>query len=160
MVSDTQIDTTVPNGTTNGVLKVTTPGGTATSSGSFTVTTTPVITGFTPTSGPPGTQVTISGSNLNNASSVTIAGTAAVINSDSATQILATVEAPANSQGPIVVTTPGGTADTTSLRDAQLHGGVPPACARNFFVHAHQWHRRDFGDNQWGQFHRNYGGAL
>ena len=126
VVSDTQIDTTVPNGTTNGVLKVTTPGGTATSSVSFTVTTTPVITGFTPTSGPPGTQVTISGSNLNNASSVTIAGTAAMINSDSATQIKATVEAPANSQGPIVVTTPGGTADTTSLPTPNFTVVSPP----------------------------------
>ena len=118
VVSDTQIDTTVPNGTTNGVLKVTTPGGTATSSVSFTVTSTqlpPAISGFTPTSGPPGTQVTISGSNLNNASSVSIAGTAAVIKSDSATQILATVGASASGSGPIVVTTPGGTADTTSL---------------------------------------------
>jgi IPT/TIG domain-containing protein len=48
---------------------VTTPGGAATSA-TFTVTAAPTITGFSPASGPIGTQVTITGMNFTGATGV------------------------------------------------------------------------------------------
>src|SRR5207249_4809664 len=65
--TSTQITATVPNGATSGPIQVTTPGGTATSASSFTVTTPPAppsISSFSPTSGPVGTSVAITGSNF------------------------------------------------------------------------------------------------
>src|SRR5262249_39145798 len=49
----------VPDGGTSGPIAVTTSDGTGTSASSFTVTLS--ITGFSPTSGPPGTEVTLTG---------------------------------------------------------------------------------------------------
>jgi hypothetical protein len=49
--SDTSITLTVPSGATSGKITVTTPGGTATSTLSYTVIQAPTITSFTPTSG-------------------------------------------------------------------------------------------------------------
>ena len=69
----------------------------------------PSISGFTPSGGPVGSSVTISGSHFSGASGVSFGGTstsAFVVNSDS--QISATVPAAASS-GPISVTTPNGT---------------------------------------------------
>jgi len=59
--SDTQITATVPAGATTGPIAVTDSEGTATSTASFVVATAagPCITTFTPTSGNPGTVVTI-----------------------------------------------------------------------------------------------------
>jgi subtilisin-like proprotein convertase family protein len=73
----------------------------------------PTITSFTPTSGPPGTSVTITGTNLTGATSVTFGGALATFTVDSATQITATV--PSNAvTGPIAVTTAGGTATSST----------------------------------------------
>ena len=115
--ADTSITTSVPPGATSGSISVTNANGTATSANSFTVTApAPAISGFSPNSGPAGTtQVTITGTNLSNASSVTIAGTAATINNNTATQILATVGASATGSGLIALTTPGGSADSHLL---------------------------------------------
>jgi hypothetical protein len=111
--SSTQITATVPSGATSGPIAVTTSGGTATSAASFTVTvpppSPPTISGFTPTSGPVGTSVTISGSNFTGATSVTFNGAAAVFAVNSAAQITATVPSGATS-GPVAVTTSAGTA--------------------------------------------------
>jgi hypothetical protein len=73
----------------------------------------PALTSFAPTSGPVGTSVTITGSNLTGATAVKFNGTTAgsAVNSD--TQITATVPAGA-STGPISVTTPGGTASSSA----------------------------------------------
>jgi hypothetical protein len=112
--SDTQITASVPSGASNGSISVTTSGGTATSSGTFTVTApAPRLTSFSPTSGPAGASVTITGSNLTGATAVKFSGASAsfVVNSDA--QITATVPAGA-STGPISVTTPGGTATTSA----------------------------------------------
>ena len=70
------ITATVPVGATNGLITVVTPGGTASSSTSFTVTPSPppTITGFSPPSGPVGSSVTINGTNFTGASDVRFNG--------------------------------------------------------------------------------------
>ena len=107
--SATQITATVPAGATTGTIAVTTPGGTGTSAAIFTVIPTPTITGFTPTSGPVGTSVSVTGTGLSGATSVKFNDTSAAFHVHSATQITATVPTGAGS-GTIAVTTPGGTA--------------------------------------------------
>ena len=74
----------------------------------------PTITSFTPTSGPTGTSVVISGSGFVGSVQVNfngVAATSVVVNS--ATQITATAPAGATT-GPISVTTSGGTVTTTT----------------------------------------------
>ncbi|MCI1189277.1 IPT/TIG domain-containing protein [Hymenobacter sp. DH14] len=120
VVSANQITATVPTGATTGRITVTTPNGIAVSASSFTVQV-PVITSFTPTSGPAGTQVTITGNYFTGATQVTFNGTpATVFTVVSATQITVTVPVGATS-GPIVVTAPvgSGTSATPFL--------IPPA---------------------------------
>jgi hypothetical protein len=109
VISATAIQATVPAGATTGPLSVTTPGGTATSTGSFTVLLPPTITGFTPATGPAGTTVTIGGTNFTGTTAVRFNGTAASFAVTSATAIQATVPAGATT-GPLSVTTPVGTA--------------------------------------------------
>ena len=76
----------------------------------MTVSPAPTITGFSPTSGPVGTSVTLAGTGFTGATAVKFAGTAATSYSvASDAQITATVPAGATS-GTISVTTPGGTA--------------------------------------------------
>jgi len=111
--SATAIQATVPAGATTGPLSVTTPGGTATSSSSFTVVSPPTIASFAPTSGAVGTSVTINGTNFTGATAVAFNGVSASFTVSSATAIQATVPAGATT-GPLSVTTPGGTATSTS----------------------------------------------
>ena len=107
--SNTQISATVPAAATTGPIAVTTPSGTGTSANSFTVPQPPpTVTSFTPTSGSAGTLVTLTGSALTGATSVTFGGASASYVVDSNTQISATVPAAATT-GPIAVTTPSGT---------------------------------------------------
>src|SRR5438046_255433 len=73
----------------------------------------PTITSFTPTSGPVGTLVTISGTNFTGATTVTFNGVSASFTVTSATTIQATVPTGATT-GPLRVTTPGGTATSTN----------------------------------------------
>jgi streptogramin lyase len=80
--------------------------------GRITTNVTPQISGFTPTSGAPGTTVTIRGINLSKASKVTFAGTTATISSDTATTIVTAVPTGASS-GHISVTTRAGTTTST-----------------------------------------------
>jgi hypothetical protein len=111
--SPTDITAHVPAGATSGPVSVTTPGGTATSSGSFAVIPPPSISSFTPTSGPVGTTVTITGTNFTGATSVKFNGSAASYTVNSPTSITATVSSGATT-GPISVTTPSGTATSSS----------------------------------------------
>jgi hypothetical protein len=111
--SDTQITASVPTGATTGSISVTTPGGTATSGAGFTVVAAPAIGSFSPSSGKPGKSVTISGTNFGGATKVAFNGTAATFTLKSATQLVATVPRGA-ATGPISVTTPGGTATSSS----------------------------------------------
>ena len=74
----------------------------------------PTVAGFSPAARLPGTSVTITGTNLANATSVTFGGVAATgIFSDSATQVVAIVPSGAVT-GPVAVTTAGGTATSAS----------------------------------------------
>jgi hypothetical protein len=110
--SDTQISATVPSGASTGPISLTTPAGNATSTTAFTVTVPgppPTISSFTPTSGPVGTIVTISGAQFTGATAVFFNGTPASFTVISNTQIRATVPSGATS-GPIGVTTSAGTA--------------------------------------------------
>lgn len=114
--SNVQITATVPAGATDGPIAVTDAEGTGTSAASFDVTPspTPTITSFAPTSGAVGTSVVITGTGFTGATAVTFGGTAATtFTVDSDTQITATVPTGATT-GPIVVTTPGGTATSTA----------------------------------------------
>jgi IPT/TIG domain-containing protein len=74
----------------------------------------PSISSLSPTSGPVGTSVTISGANLSGATAVTLAGRAAQFTVVSASQVRATVPSGA-SNGSFAVTTPGGTATSGSF---------------------------------------------
>jgi hypothetical protein len=111
--SDTQITASAPTGVTTGPISVTTVAGTGTSSTNFTVVPPPVISSFSPTSGGAGTSVTISGTGLASATAVTFNGVGATFTFNSDTQITATVPSGA-STGPISVTTPGGTAQSST----------------------------------------------
>ncbi len=73
----------------------------------------PVIIDFSPPTGGNGDTVVITGTNFTSASAVTFNGAGATFTVDSSTQITATVPANATS-GPISVTTPNGTALSSS----------------------------------------------
>jgi hypothetical protein len=113
--SDTSIHATVPSGATTGLIAVSTPNGTGQSVTNFTVTggggggNPPTVTSFFPTSGPVGTNVSITGTNFTGATAVKFNGTASTsfaINGD--TSITARVPSGATT-GPIAVTNPDGT---------------------------------------------------
>ena len=72
----------------------------------------PTITGFSPTSGPVGTVVTIAGTNLENAT-VSFDGVQGILKKDSSTKVKVVVPSGAVSHK-IVVTTPGGSASTAT----------------------------------------------
>jgi hypothetical protein len=77
-------------------------------------TTAPAITSFAPTSGPPGTSVTIIGTNLSGATAVMFGGAPAAFTPVSATQVNATVPASATT-GPISVAAAQGTAVSSTV---------------------------------------------
>ncbi len=104
--SDTYLKATVPDGATTGPVRVMTPGGTLTSNPAFRVR--PQIFSFSPTSGPVGTPVTITGDSLTQTTQVHFGGvptTNVAVNSDS--QVTATVPTGAVT-GQIAITTAGG----------------------------------------------------
>ena len=125
-LSDTSVSFTTPAHAAGAVtVALTTPGGTATTG--FTYIAAPTVTSVSPTAGPTGggNTVTITGTNLSNASAVTFGATAATgWTVNSATQITAT--APANSAGTydIRVTTAGGTS-AVSAADQYTYINAP-----------------------------------
>jgi subtilisin-like proprotein convertase family protein len=109
-----RITATVPEGAISGPISVTTPKGTGVSSASFNVIPVPTITSFYPTRGHVGATVVVEGDGFTDASALDFNGVSAasfMVNSD--TQITVTVPAGA-STGSITVTTPGGTATSSS----------------------------------------------
>src|SRR4029450_1092154 len=112
-----RITATVPAGATTGPIAVTSPDGTATSSPTFNVTGAgaPTITSFNPTSGPVGTSVRINGTNFTGATAVSFDNMSApgfAVNG-AGTRITVAVPTGATT-GPIRVTTPSGTATSST----------------------------------------------
>lgn len=84
----------------------------------------PTVSSFTPSSGPPGTSVTITGINFTGATAVTFNGAAATFTVNSGTQVTATVPTGATT-GPIAVTTPAGTGTSTASFTVTTQAGTP-----------------------------------
>ena len=114
---DTSIHATVPVGATTGPIAVANADGTGTSSTNFTVTTNgagPVITSFSPTSGPVGTKVTVNGSGFTGTTAVAFNG----LTSNNWTLVSdaqLTVYVPAGATtGPISITTGNGSGQSST----------------------------------------------
>ena len=73
----------------------------------------PVITSFTPASGPVGTLITISGTGLGTPTAFTVGGIAAIAISNTGTTLVGMVM-PGAASGPVSVTTAGGTGTSSS----------------------------------------------
>jgi len=125
VVSATQIQATVPVAVSNGTITVTTTGGTANSLTNFIVQVPPpalpTVNGFVPTSGAPGTQVTIQGTNLTGTRQVKFSGLLAPMFSITANQVIVAVPQGAVS-GKIVIVNSSGNSVTSSTPFV-----VPPA---------------------------------
>jgi hypothetical protein len=103
--SSTQITATVPAAAVSGPVAVTAPLGTGTSASIFTVVAPPTVTSFTPTSGPVGVTVAVTGTNFTGVTEVAFGGTPAVtVTVGSPSQLSAVVPSGA-STGKIAVTT-------------------------------------------------------
>lgn len=109
-ISFSQLTAVVPAGATSGPVTLTTTDGSSTSANLFYLPAS--ITTFTPTNSAPGTSVKITGVNFTNTSAVTFNGTSASFVVTNNTTIGAIVPA-GFSTGPISVTTPAGTANSS-----------------------------------------------
>ena len=130
VVSPTQITATVPAHAAGTVdVRVVTPGGTSanTAADDYVYAAAPTVTSISPTAGPlvGGTTVTITGTNLSNATSVKFGVTTATVTANTATSITATSPL-ANSAGAVDVTvvTAGGTS-ATSAADRFTYTAAP-----------------------------------
>jgi hypothetical protein len=105
----------VPSGASTGPITVITQGGAHTTTNSFTVLqrSAPIISGFSPVQGGPGTSVEIQGTNLVDVTAVQFNGVAASFLS-TGESLRASVPTAATS-GPITVITPSGTNTTTAI---------------------------------------------
>jgi hypothetical protein len=102
---------TVPAGALTGTVTVTTGTNVLSTLASYKVA--PTVTSFTPTSGPVGTKVTITGTGLEQTTKVTFNNVSASFTVTSDTQITATVPTGATT-GKIAVVTKGGTVMTAT----------------------------------------------
>ena len=109
-----QITATVPSGAVTGKITVAAAGGTATSATNFTVTAVPVITSFSPTSGPVGTSVRINGRGFGGATAVQFGGISATFTVNAQGTRIDTKVPLGATTGRITVTTPGGTATSAT----------------------------------------------
>jgi hypothetical protein len=105
-VSNTGLRATLPAGALTGKIVVTAPAGSSASFFDFRVP--PVISGFTPTEGLPGTLVTINGTNFSTNATVSFNGAGAAVTYLSIAQLRAVVPTNATT-GPLRVATGGGT---------------------------------------------------
>jgi uncharacterized repeat protein (TIGR03803 family) len=112
IISDTELTAVVPAAAVTGIVSVVTSSGTVTALRNFKVL--PKIKSISPTSGPVGTVVTITGTGLTGATKVTVDGKAASFTQISSTEITVTVPSTANT-GKITVTTAGGSASSATF---------------------------------------------
>jgi hypothetical protein len=108
VVNNTTINTNVPAGSTTGNIRVTNGTDSVESSSAYTVFQAPTVTSFTPSTGPAGTTVTITGTEFNSITSVRFNGVNASFTVNSTTSITATVPSGA-STGAITVVNGSGT---------------------------------------------------
>ncbi|AKD02775.1 hypothetical protein PKOR_06120 [Pontibacter korlensis] len=114
-VSETQVIVNVPNDATTGVITVTGGNGSATSSEAFRLIQAPQISEFSPTTGPVGTVVTITGSNFTDISSVQFNGLDAASYTVATDGLSITAAVPVDAaRGFITVTNPAGTATSAA----------------------------------------------
>lgn len=106
ILSDTRIQAIVPTGAVSGPLAISSPDGNATSAETFSVASR--ITSITPTSGTPGTVVTLNGANFDGATEVTFNGQPALTFTVVSSVQMTAVVPPTASSGPVTVTTPAG----------------------------------------------------
>ncbi len=120
--TDNQVVIRVPAGTVTGRISATNAAGSSNSPADFAIIPPPVITGFTPISGPTGTPITITGSNLHFNPEVRFANNVlATIKSASATQLLVDVP-PGAVTGRITVRTDAVSTAVASGTDFTLVG--------------------------------------
>ena len=93
VADDQHLTATVPIGATTGKIRVTTSDGVGVSLTDFVLSATPTISSFSPSSGAPGTAVTINGTNLTGVNGVKFNGTSATFNFISNTQVMSSVPA-------------------------------------------------------------------
>ncbi len=109
--STDNLQVTTPSGVTSGPIQVNSPSGSYTTLSNFFVP--PVITGFAPNGGRPGTNVVLSGVNLLGALGVLVNGVAADFTVSNNTSLQFTVPAGA-STGPVRINAPAGSFTTAS----------------------------------------------
>jgi hypothetical protein len=134
VTNDTTIVATAPSASSLGAVDVTvtTPGGTSATSAAdqytYTSPPAPTVTAVSPSAGPNGTSVTITGTNFSGATAVNFGqGNPAQFSISGPTQIMATAPA-ASSLGTVdvTVTTPGGTSATTQADQFTYQAGPVP----------------------------------
>jgi hypothetical protein len=113
LLNSTTATANVPAGATTGNVTLTTPTGTSNGLPFTVIPSAPFISSFTPHSGPIGTVLTVTGSNLTGITSIVFSGaTATVFNAVNATTATVTVPA-GTTTGVFNLSTPGGTAGST-----------------------------------------------
>ncbi len=112
--ANNQLVVTVPAGAATAPISISTFAGTNTTPTNFVISGSAIITGFTPAIGPTGSVVILSGGDFTGTTAVKINGVnASAFSVTAASQIHATVPTTATT-GPLSVTTPTGTATTSS----------------------------------------------
>lgn len=124
-VSFNQLTAVVPAGATTGPISVTTSNGTASSEANFFLPA--IITSFAPSNSPPGTLVTVRGTNFTGVTAVTFNGTPAAGFFPTNNNSLGALVPLGVTTGPVGITTPAGTvASTAKFYGAPLITGFDP----------------------------------
>jgi len=112
VASNGRLTFTVPTGSTGGTVHIVAPGGSATSGGSVMILQPPAISSIAPLSGPVGTTVTITGTNLGGTVGVMLGSVVTVPTSVNGTSVTFTIP-PGAASGHVRVLTTSGAATST-----------------------------------------------